>query len=180
MDRDELGLPICNCRHNCACAGGVHSYVDSYRKLLELIRPRTILEWGPGLNTEIGLDAGAVVYSIEHEEAYAKKYAHSSNYHYFIEDVKSNLYVDLHGFGADLYFVDGRRRSECLNMIFNSASGNYVVCLHDAQRSRYRDSVRLFENVIFINAGFCITFRNSSIWGQHEYPQIDSSLSGWK
>lgn len=155
MDRDEIG-PICHCGHNCACAGGVHSYADHYAEIIRTYKPGIILEWGPGKNTEIALESGARVFSIEHEEAYARRYSKHDNYQCFIEEVKSDEYISLHNINADLYFVDGRRRSECLRSIFEKATGDYVVCLHDAQRSRYRDAIGLFKNVKFLNGGFAM------------------------
>ncbi len=57
---------------------------------------------------------------------------------------------------SDLFFVDSRRRAQCLRAIYSLRRQNpeLVVCLHDAQRSRYHQALALFEYVQFFSRGF--------------------------
>lgn len=148
----------CRCRkRNCGCSGGIHSYAHHYRAVLAKRRPRTVVEWGPGLNTQLALDAGAQqVVSVEHQQAYL--------YQGDCERVESRLcalnskdYVSPpHLDSADLFFVDGRRRVECLMQICRHAKPSAVICLHDAQRRRYFEALQLFEHVRFPQFGFAV------------------------
>src|SRR6185369_4569812 len=43
----------------------IDSYRIPYERLLSALRPKLVVEWGTGLNTEMALSVGAEVFSIE-------------------------------------------------------------------------------------------------------------------
>ena len=144
---------ICNCPiRNCGCVGDMHSYVPYYKAVLEILKPNNVMEWGPGLNTQMALDVGASVTSVEHDKEWIPSSGHPRFACIWVpEDHES--YTKLWS-PADLYFVDGRRREECLEVICHKSSG--IVCLHDAQRKRYQDSLNKFKYVRHLIFGFAI------------------------
>lgn len=149
--------PTCKCPvPNCGCAGGMQSYFDHYKTLLKILRPERVIEWGPGPNTQAALDAGAEVLSIEHDRAWMPKGSHP-RWACVIAPLDSEWYVDLYGaFNADLAFVDGRRRQECVEMCVNVLRDDAIVCLHDAQRYRYHGALGVYDYVEFLSNGFAV------------------------
>lgn len=153
----------CKCRKNCKHSG-MHSYVDDYKKVLDLIQPESILEWGPGEQTRLATERGIEVFSIEQNEKWIPE-IDSEIYLYRIVSVKDPEYVSLPGDRTDwdLFFVDSRRRQECIDLAFERGKSNSVVCLHDAQRERYHPHLRRFPYVVFLSQGFCVASRDPKI-----------------
>jgi hypothetical protein len=149
---ERADWPKCNCIEKCACGDYTRGYIDLYLLLLAAVKPKIVQEWGPGTNTRAALATGAVVYSVEHDEAY--RHPDMPKLIMSIVPLESMQYVT--PITADLYFVDGRRRAECLMMIAGAASPRAVVCLHDAQRARYHDALSLFPFVEFVTNGIAI------------------------
>jgi len=148
---------ICNCPiPNCGCSLGMQSYVDVYADLIRTLRPQLVLEWGPGRNTIMALQSGARVVSIESEKRWIPDGA-NQRWTCILAQERSPDYLRLWGCDdADIFFVDGRRRSECLAALHLMCKPSAVVCLHDAQRIRYQKALGLFDFVEFRHRGFAV------------------------
>jgi len=143
--------PSCRCSGRCQCALGIHSYVEPYTKIIEIIRPWIVYEWGPGKNTQIALRSGARVTSVEHNLKFCPKPEPGLVIKLTVLDIQ---YTKVEP--ADLYFVDGRMRAECLDRIKDLGSPSAVVCLHDAQRMRYHAALARFDRVVFLQKDFAV------------------------
>lgn len=152
------------CEHDgcCPCAS-IHSYKDHYRKIFSTLNISSVFEWGPGLNTEIAIENGSRVFSKEHDGKWIPKNISSNLWSYGLYDVRTPDYIEVVGDEWDLYFVDGRRRSECLESVFKSCKDSALVCLHDAQRPRYHDALSLFKKVFFVDPGFAIATNSEEL-----------------
>lgn len=156
----------CDCDKNCTHGGGLHSYEDAYRKVLDFLRPDKILEWGPGLNTKMGLEYGADVYSIEYQKKYVPTNIASDKWEYGLIPKNDDAFVQFPEGRKDwdVYFVDSRRRQECITLALQGKE-DAVVCLHDAQRERYHPYLGQFKYVKFLDKGFAIASNNDRILG---------------
>ena len=127
----------------------MHSFVECLRSVCRDIKPRRIIEWGPGKSTavlreECGEDA--IIISVEHNPKYAKM-ARETNHanHVFEFDAacyKSRYAVwPLASFDKeqrfDLAFVDGRRRVECALVAWMILREGGALVMHDAHRWHY-------------------------------------------
>jgi hypothetical protein len=155
--------PACDCRNFCGCAGGIHNFADAYRRVLEAVRPRIIVEWGPGYSTRIAREHPSVerIVSIEHSHRWFRRHRRATR-----RDRRVLSYyipLDVPGYAsrhvrqdADICFVDGRQRAKCLVAASIYANPGAVVCLHDAQRRRYHAALGLFPYVRFLDRGFAV------------------------
>jgi len=153
---------ICECTNNCGCAGGGHSYIDDYINVLNIFKPETVMEWGPGPNTYLALGSGVnVVYSIEQKKKWVIR-TDVPGQSCEVIPVDSDEYVRHPKWRIiwDLYFIDSRRRQECLSLAYNQGVFESIVCIHDAQRPRYQKYIRQFDYVIFLSRGFCVASRS--------------------
>jgi len=128
------------------------SFKSILTKWCEKIQPKRILEWGPGVSTEMmeKLCPHAFIFSFEHQKQY---YDHWSN------RLKSTLFLveDLNTYANggniiweekfDMIFVDGRNRVSCLRKALDLVKDDGVVILHDAEREEYRQGIELFTTV---------------------------------
>ena len=129
----------------------MHSFENTLRAVCRDIRPKRIIEWGPGKSTavmreECGPDA--IIMSVEHHPVYAR-IARETNHadHVFEFDAacqKSRYAVwPLESFDPaqkiDLAFVDGRRRVECALVAAMIVRSGGAIVLHDAHRWHYRE-----------------------------------------
>jgi hypothetical protein len=131
------------------------SYVPFYKTLLRRLKPKIVCEWGPGPNTELALLFGATVTTVEQDLQWMPQEQEKLvRLHIQTNDP---LYIRPCDFASvDLFFVDSRRRSECVEQIFSGCKKNAVVCLHDCQRSRYKKAMSLFQHIAFYGKGdFC-------------------------
>lgn len=170
---DITKFPYCGHRHNCPCSQGVQSYVPYYKQVLDLLQPRGVYEWGPGKNTQMALDMDCVqnVVSVEQEKRWIPD-IHYKRQTVLYMQTGSEYYTkgypgmfESHLF--DLFFVDSRRRAECIDAVYEYTRGGptlprthlpvpAVLCLHDAQRSRYHKALGRFEYVFFPHKGFAV------------------------
>lgn len=165
-------FPVCACRHRyCRCAGDMHGYRDGYVGLLSALRPKQVFEWGPGANTEMALaDPECEVFAVEHQPKWVPVPL-DDRFQCLVCGVDSPSYVNLHNRDqADVFFVDGRRRDACLNLVFLLGSLKSVVCLHDAQRIRYHEALGKFPHIKFCGNGFAAASKSPLImlgddWG---------------
>lgn len=150
---------LCDCPiFNCDCGGGVQSYFQHYKLVLSVVRPKRVFEWGPGENTRMALQADAEVFAIE---SLLKWVAPLPTDHQrlavLVTPIDAASYLSLHGKeDSDLFFVDARRRAECLDLVRQRAKPEAVVCLHDAQRKRYNASLQRFHHVVFLTRAFAV------------------------
>jgi hypothetical protein len=139
----------------------MHSNHADYERLLCALRPQLVVEWGPGPNTQMALAVGAEVFSIEHDPQWMPKdlspklavlLAPKDGSHYCFFPAE-----------ADLYFIDGRNRARCLELVYDRARPDAVVCLHDAQRGAYRQALLRFPYVLESSLGFAIATKTETI-----------------
>lgn len=149
----------CACPDKCACGGVTTSTMAPYMRVLRNYRPRTVYEWGPGYSTMLAVGSGAVVQSVEHDQHFADMLPQSRGFHVCrVVPLDSDEYIAAQP--AELYFVDGRRRAECIIKALECAkqqpSREAVLCLHDAQRDRYHEALRQWTHVRFLLRGFAV------------------------
>jgi hypothetical protein len=162
--RDVAGnvYPRCGCpiESTCGCTP-LGSYEQAYRLVLQAVRPRKVFEWGPGLNTRLALAAGAAVTSYEFSERWLPTFT-DPRLRVVRVAVDGHAWVDLgEDADADVFFIDSRRRSDCLDAVFGAAKPTAVVCLHDAQRRRYHEALARFPFVWFMDSGFALASRSA-------------------
>jgi hypothetical protein len=133
-----------------------------YQAVLEAITPKLVYEWGPGRNSDMALRHGAKVFAVEQNIKFVPPNIRR-NLRVCLCNVSSDEYPKPLLLDADIYFVDSRRRAECITAVFESCVESAVVALHDAQRERYHDALRLFPHVKFLRHGFCIASRDERI-----------------
>jgi hypothetical protein len=139
----------------------MHSYRADYERLLWALRPQLVVEWGPGPNTQMALAVGAEVFSIEHDPQWMPKDL-SPKLAVLLapKDGKHYCYFPAE---ADLYFIDGRNRARCLELVYDRAHPDAVVCLHDAQRRAYRSMLLRFPYVLEPSMGFAIATKAETV-----------------
>lgn len=158
----------CKCRFDrCNCTG-LHSFVDDYERILHIYNKKLkIYEWGPGKNTEIALKYNANVYSVEFDMKWLYKTNNHLQTNIFITDYTSKEWSDIsHYNDCDIYFIDSRKREICIESVYNNAKGEYIICLHDAQRQRYHKALSLFRYVYFFNRGFCFATNSERLYNK--------------
>ena len=136
------------------------TYIPLLEKYLARLKPKRILEWGPGHSTRIMITKApkAEIISYENEA----KWFHKRNREFGnkakivlaeapTEDRKQfawKKYTDPLVEGKfDLIFVDGRERVRCMKTATKLLSKNGVLILHDANRGAYREGIALFDIV---------------------------------
>ncbi|WP_078381386.1 O-methyltransferase [Sutcliffiella halmapala] len=136
----------------------MHDFENTLRKWLREIKPKKILEYGPGYSTKIMLQEcpDAQITSIEHhikwyekaKKQFGKKinlvFEKTSGYksHYACWPLMQNKVPEY-----DLIFIDGRRRVECLAVGLEVLNTNGVIILHDAERKEYQHGIALYDVV---------------------------------
>jgi hypothetical protein len=163
---DPAEFPRCDHTHNCDCSGGTHSYAPFYKEVLRTIQPARVYEWGPGLNTEMALQLPTTkeVTSVEQEPKWIPKNLLRRQI-ILHQRADSLYYTRVLGAGAyNLFFVDSRRRAECLEVVRHGCSEAAVVCLHDAQRARYHEALAKFPYVHFPHKGFALATKSEAVY----------------
>lgn len=124
--------------------------MHGFKKVLEdwlmKVKPKRILEWGPGLSTEIMLEHAPIadVVSVEHHEGYFAKaqerFKDRVKLLHLRADIANSSYatIALDEGPFDLVFVDGRRRVECVLAALHVLSPGGVILLHDFCRLNYQ------------------------------------------
>lgn len=145
----------------CPCGGEMWGFVSDYLTVLRHYEPKVVYEWGLGMSTGLALGAGAAVYTVEHDREYIRIPMNIAGlcacYHIpQFSDQYPKPRVD----EVDLYFVDGRRRADCIitaaDIVAEPESRNSVLCLHDAQRPRYHAALHSWPHVHFMSRGFAV------------------------
>lgn len=129
----------------------LHSFEGPLRLALSRLRPRRVVEWGPGLSTGIIANHEGVerLHSIEHDEKWFRR---AKEQFEELPNVRLHLRrsckrhsrypwlavaLSRKGGPFDLAFVDGRRRVECVLAALASVRPGGEVLLHDAEREQY-------------------------------------------
>ena len=133
------------------------SYYPLMVKWLDIIKPKRILEWGPGLSTQVMRERcpKANIISIEHQKKYydiAMDQLRGLNIQLFLIEENENSsmpnYTNPPVFGFfDFIFVDGRHRVDCLKTSMKLIKKNGIIMLHDAERLEYQRGINLFKKV---------------------------------
>jgi predicted O-methyltransferase YrrM len=140
------------------------SYKETLKKVMELVKPEEILEYGPGESSKIMLGYEFVkrIDAIEHDENYYNKWHNEIEDPRFYQHYKSTPEVYVNGFAKpyDLVFIDGRDRERCIARALNRVEDIGIVIVHDAERPRYKEAMDLFDYIIFTDNGSTATLTN--------------------
>lgn len=128
----------------------MHDFEPTLREVLAEHQPRSILEWGPGLSTQImrELCPDASITSIEHDRRWIGDGATYVPIPNGPSEYDAWPLIHRPNEQYDLIFIDGRRRAACLLTALMVLADDGVVVLHDCKRPQYRHAIDLFETVI--------------------------------
>ena len=129
----------------------MHSFENTLRAVCRDIKPKRILEWGPGRSTVVMHQEcpDAQIVTTEHNPEYFKiateNYgSFAAVFRYRADGQKCEYAVwpiwgMEDGYKADLAFIDGRRRVECAMVAGMMVRSGGVIVVHDAHRWHYRE-----------------------------------------
>lgn len=129
---------------------GFHSFSEPLLFALAQVRPDEMLEWGPGLSTELMLAGGAEgsrLVSIEHDPRWVSEIRTKLGdvERWDLREVPctdrdSSYATCALAFGRqfDLIFIDGRRRIECLLVALKVIRSGGLILLDDFCRTNYQ------------------------------------------
>jgi len=134
-----------------AAEAPVDATMGSYAPILRAHLPAAgsrVIEWGPGGSTQMMLDAGLVVHSIEHDPAWWRQAQAKWGLHpnwsgqLLSATARHSDYATaaIPRGSFDLAFVDGRRRVECVLAAMQCTHG--PILLHDWGRANYQALLR--------------------------------------
>jgi predicted O-methyltransferase YrrM len=133
-----------------------YSFQDVLIEWLKKIKPSMILEWGPGVSTAIMLKVcpKAHILSLEDKKhwhkLYTVKFSRFHNVHIkYAVGREYEVYPLQSQQKFDFVFVDGLcdSRAECLKTAYNVVAEDGVVMLHDCERTKYHDGIKLFKEL---------------------------------
>lgn len=150
------------------------TYVELLEKYLRLIKPKRILEWGPGHSTRIMIIKcpRAEIISYENDKHWFKKYNDEFGNKVKLilieaplENRKSLIWKQytnpaLEG-KFDLVFIDGHERVRCMKTTTKLLSKNGVVILHDCRKRGYQEGIELFDTIEKANNTLCLKRKNA-------------------
>ena len=142
----------------------MHGFSQVLTRWLQFVQPTRIIEWGPGLSTELMLQhaPGAQITSIEHDAAWHQKAAEKFGDRIDLRLVSATARNSSYATTAyacgpfDLAFVDGRRRVECCLIALSLLRPGGVVILHDICRDNYMRPLRLVADCIEIRSNTAV------------------------
>lgn len=126
----------------------MHSFKTTLIAALHDIKPKRVIEWGPGLSTRIIHEEcpKAYILSIEHNERYFRKAVADHGTYADIRFVRATgpksqyavlpMMENMEPF--DLAFIDGRRRLECALVAKLVVRSTGLIIIHDFHRPHYR------------------------------------------
>ena len=122
------------------------------------LQPKTIMEWGPGVSTELMLKLApdAQIITVEHHDEFHEKAVAHFGMNPRVKILKeivtkrnANYATCAYEHGPfDLAFVDGRRRVECCLVAMCLLNPGGVVILHDICRQNYMRPLREIAEII--------------------------------
>ncbi len=143
------------------------SFKQTLIKVLGEFKPKTVMEWGPGVSTLIMQDFPSVEHidTVEHDSAWHSKWMNKFGN-------KTDLIycpdLGIYPFAGqskeyDLYFVDGRERERCLDLISSIPLGDpsSIVILHDAERESYQLHIKKFAHIFMEDGGHTAVMTNN-------------------
>ncbi len=145
---------------------------DSFRqtliKVLGEFKPKSVMEWGPGVSTIIMEDFPSIelIDTVEHDIAWYSKWGNTFGRKTTLileHDLKRYPYVQGRMDKYDLYFVDGRERETCLDIANNADS---LVILHDAERESYQSHIKQFEYIFMEDNGHTAVLTNNKLYAE--------------
>ena len=142
----------------------MHGFKNVLIHWLKTVHPQRIIEWGPGLSTELMLEHApqASIVTIEHDESYlaiaAQKYVGRVRLiHERATNRHSNYATAAYAHAPyDLAFVDGRRRVECVLVALQCLSPGGLVIIHDWCRVHYRAPLHAIAEVVETRANTAV------------------------
>jgi len=145
------------------------SFERALVRVCRSLKPKRVLEWGPGRSTAITLREcpDAHILTLEHSPKYheevSRLFAGDSRVEIEMRTISTKggastgyvsypLWQNIRDHGRptpvyDMVFVDGRFRFDCLTVARMLVKQNGVVILHDAHRKNYHPAVDLFPHV---------------------------------
>lgn len=141
------------------------SFKDTLIKVLDIIKPKKILEYGPGVSTSVMVVHPGVetIDSVEHDIAWYEKWRWQmpDNVNLIFQP-NIDLYP-LMGSDApyDFIFIDGKVREICLFISKSRIHHVGVVMLHDAERISYKPYIDSFEYKFFTDDGHTVTLTDN-------------------
>jgi predicted O-methyltransferase YrrM len=135
-------------------------YSKYYEKILSEFKPKLIVEWGPGIGIDNDYKVGqttlaleltdAQITTIEQDVRWLPKSTDRLNCLHI--PVNSTIYTEVVQYkDYDFFFIDSRRRRECIQKVFNIMKNDALVFVHDAQRPEYRPAINLFPYITYFN-----------------------------
>lgn len=134
---------------------------DSYRpfmsKILDTFRPQKCFEWGVGTSTKIIAEHESVLSldSVEHSPDWVDRIKPWPVNALVILEQKEYLYPYVTG-RADKYdfiFIDGLMREVCIDSARRMLAEGGIVCVHDAERERYKIAIEKYNHSLFVDDG---------------------------
>jgi predicted O-methyltransferase YrrM len=139
----------------------MHGFKQVLADWLLKMRPARVMEWGPGLSTELILRHAphAHLVSVEHQDSYhsaavelVQRMGAADRAQVLLlpcSNRKSTYATVAYEHGPfDLVFVDGRRRVECALVALSCLRPGGVVILHDACRVEYTRVLSFYADTI--------------------------------
>jgi hypothetical protein len=126
------------------------SFKPTLKKVLDIIKPKTVFEYGPGESTKIisVYPSVEIVDSVEHDAEWFNKYRWAMNDNVqIVHQPMLEAYPETLGRvdKYDLIFVDGRERESCLFVARERLNKGGVVMLHDAERPSYKPMIETYK-----------------------------------
>lgn len=144
------------------------SFKPTLEKVLKIINPKYVFEYGPGVSTKtIAFHPGVeIVDSVEHDVAWYERHRWSMP-----DNVRITLQPVLEAYPEtmgrtdkyDLIFVDGRERESCLYVAKSRLNDGGVVMLHDAERPAYKEIIDTYKYKFFTDNGSTVTMTDNDI-----------------
>lgn len=128
------------------------SFIPILERWCEKIKPKRILEWGPGYSTQMMLElTKADIISVENDPHWHGVWKEKLD----PKRVMVILLEDMDEYTTpvskeadekfDMIFVDGRERVRCMKFAKDVVKEDGVVILHDAERERYKEGIDIFD-----------------------------------
>lgn len=152
------------------------SFSKPLQQLCLCTSPKAVLEFGPGLSTNILLKhSSAKILSFETESSWFQKYRGVFD-PARVELVHRRPGWDLgeirhYGQTFCLVFIDAGDRVAALRHAYDLIDDNGIVFLHDAHREDYEAGIRLYPFVYFIERHSCLLFKS-----QTEYERVRAAV----
>jgi predicted O-methyltransferase YrrM len=127
------------------------------KKWIDIIEPRRILEWGPGISTQImerhTSDTTEII-TIEHQrkwfEYWKERLPARVSMILLEEDEAGDMpfYTNPPVSGKFyIIFIDGRHRVQCMKTALALLPNGGVVILHDSERPEYQEGIALYNKI---------------------------------